>query len=43
MAATEDRVEDAPKPSSYQDVLQMLNEGKTPPGIRVRTCHTPQR
>ena len=24
-----------PKPSSYKDILQMLEQGKTPPGIRV--------
>lgn len=24
-----------PKPASYKDILQMLEQGKTPPGIRV--------
>lgn len=24
-----------PRPASYKDILQMLEQGKTPPGIRV--------
>ena len=29
--------DDGPRSSSYQDVLEMLGQGKTPPGIRVST------
>jgi len=25
-----------PKPSSYTEILEMLEQGRTPPGIRVR-------
>lgn len=27
-----------PKPASYMEVLEMLEKGETPPGIRVRVC-----
>lgn len=34
-AAEEEMPAPPPKPSSYKDILQMLEQGKTPPGIRV--------